>query len=264
MTHLSPCSFAGPGRRLFLCLALACTSPVTVMARADPINLSVTYYTLTSGDPDTQGVVDGPVSNEVQAHLGPDGLPVLNTTAFGCTSNCYTAKTIHDVNGSGELTYWSPGLNSHVIPTGSGTATLPYAATDLFPPNGTGHNDSNNFQTAVFSTLLHVPITEAITFTAAADDDAFVFLDGTLVCDIGGVHTAVPGDCSSDPLSAGNHSLEIFYADLHSTQAVLDFSIDTAGITQGVTPEPPSALLLASALLGLGALRLRQKDVRST
>jgi hypothetical protein len=59
-------------------------------------------------------------------------------------------------------------------------------------------------------------------------------------------------------LGAGNHSLQLFYDDLNTTGAELDFTVNTQNVstappppTNGV-PEPASLALAAAALLVAG------------
>lgn len=241
-------------------VALAIT-PAAV--RADVITMSATYYTIAERDQDMNHLASGAFNNEVQSSLGADGLPILNTATYGCTTGCFTATPLPaDLTASGEITWWSPSLNdggsggaSDVTETGTGTVTLPYDNTSFFPPNGTGSNDSSGFQAAVFQTTLDVPTEETISFNVGADDVAFVYLDGSIVCDLGGVHGDTAGTCTSATLSAGDHSLELFYADLHTVAAALTFSVTTSGITGSPTPEPGTMLLMGAALVCFGSIR---------
>ncbi len=239
------------------------------------VTLSVTYFTIAEHDQDMQDVINGPFSNEVQNTLGPHGLPILNTPAYGCVSNCLVNTTIYpfprDLSSSGEITWWSPSLNiggpggtSDVVQTSTAQVTLPFSNRFFYPPNGSGPNDLNGFQSAIFSGTLNVPTSEPLTFSIGEDDVAFVYVDGTIACNLGGARGYVLGSCTTpNTLSAGSHTLQIFYSDLFATNAGLTFSVTTAGVTgtPGIsatpappttTPAPPTILLAMVALVGLG------------
>lgn len=221
--------------------------------------LSVTYYEVSNTDPSYGTLCCGTYDNEVLNTLGPNGLPQLNSGYSG------TMPSIQDVY-NGQLTWWSPSLNSHVTETGTGSVTLPIDHTvNFFPPNGTGTNDSGGGLTAVYSGTIDVPTTEKISFSIGADDSAFAYLDGQVVCDLGGVHAFANGTCSSPfDITAGTHSLELFYDDMDPSQAGLYFSITTAGVTSsggGGVPEPDTLALLGAGLLALG-FGLNRRRVR--
>jgi hypothetical protein len=252
-------------RNLIKPMAVAAMVLAPFAASAGTITMSVTYYEIAETDQDMGHLARGVFTNEVQSTLGPDGLPILNTATYGCVSGCFTNTPFPaDLTASGEITWWSPSLNkggsggvSDVIQTGTGTITLPYNNVNFYPPNGTGTNDANGFQSAVFSTVLNVPSTESISFNVGADDAAFVYLDGKVVCQLGGVHANAPGICTSSTLTAGSHTLQLFYSDLAQINAELTFAVTTAGVTgsptpPAVTPVPPSILLTMAGLVCIG------------
>jgi fibro-slime domain-containing protein len=249
--------------RIFSSLAIMATlSPLA--AFAGTITMSATYYTIAETDQDENDLAGGVFDNEVQNSLGPNGLPVLNTSTYGCTSNCFTNMPFPaDLTAGGEITWWSPSLNkggaggtSDVVQTGTGMITVPYNNQNFFPPNGTGTDDANGFQAAVFSATLHVPLSESISFNVGADDVAFVYLDGSIVCDLGGVHPNAAGTCTSSTLAPGDHTLDLYYADLHQVAASLTFDVLTGNVT--TTPEPGCLALLAAGFGGLSLLWRRR------
>jgi PEP-CTERM motif len=238
--------------KMFMGAALFVLAPLSI-AHADSLNIN--YYTIASADPDANNLTGGVFNNEVQMLLGPNGLPVLNTPAYGCTSNCYNpAGAPTDVLADGEITYWSPANNSNVTETSTGVVTLPFnVSSNFFPPNGTGSGDggSNGYQAAELFGNLVVPngTSEDISFNIGADDMAFAYLDGQVVCDLGGVHGSTAGTCTTTLIGAGTHSLEVFFVDINQVQSGLTFGINTSDITTTPTSTPePSSL----ALLGLG------------
>ncbi|MBS0379573.1 MAG: PEP-CTERM sorting domain-containing protein [Proteobacteria bacterium] len=244
--------------------ALGAPSP----ARADD-SVTIQYFTISPSDPDADHLSFGTVDNEVQNQLGPDGLPVLNTAAFGCTSNCFSLPSgptnlVASGAGAGEITYWDPKLNPFVTLTSTATTTLPFDhPSNFFPPNGTGTCDGPcGYQAAEITGNIVVPTgqSDTISFTIGADDMAFAFLDGKVVCDLGGVHGSTAGTCVSPfAIGAGDHSLEVFFVDINQVQSGLTFTVNNTDVTvtppgggdgTGV-PEPASLSLFA---LGFGGL----------
>jgi hypothetical protein len=234
--------------RLFALILLAATG----LTQAQTMN--ITYYNISSSDPDANALCcSGPLP-EVTSTLGPHGLPMLLSG--------YGGVTPHDVNSFGELTYWSPAFNSHVTQTGTGVVTLPYANGAFYPPNGTGSYDGGvaGYSAAVLTGSLFAPTAESISFTIASDDNAFVYLDGTVVCNDGGVHGAGGVVCTSSIIGPGSHMLQVFYDDLNQVGAVLDFKVNTEGVTVQAVPEPETYALMLTGLAFLGLLARRRRQ----
>lgn len=225
-------------------------------AAADSVN--ITYYSIASSNPDANNLSFGTVNNEVQAILGPNNLPILNTAAYGCVSNCFSLPSGPsgvNLTAGGEITYWAPSLNPYVTQTGTGVLPLPInIPSNFFAPNGTGTSDGglNGFMAAKLSGVLNAGSTESISFTIGADDMAFAFLDGQKVCDLGGVHAVTSGTCTTQIISAGAHTLDVFFVDINTVQSGFLFGVNTKDVTTTPIPEPATFALLGIGLVGFG------------
>ncbi len=104
----------------------------------------------------------------------------------------------------------------------------------FFPINGemfgnSAGNDKNFHFTYELSTEFVYKADSGQSFTFNGDDDVWVFIDGKLVIDIGGVHSRVTQTVDLDRLSwlqdGRKYRLNFFFAERHRTQS--NFRIDT-------------------------------------
>ncbi len=221
-------------------------------AQAEPVgaSLSATYYEVlgSSGDPDFN--VYSTPNVALGSSLGPNGLPVA-TSPYG----------VHDIGPGGQITWWSPSLNSNVVETGTGTVSLPYGS-NMFAPNSTGTNDGTYFETAVFKGSFNLSTPSTVSFTLGSDDDSFIYVDGKLIGQNPGVHGVTNVEFTSGVLPAGPNSIEVFYDDRHQVGAYLSLALDSTGIIITPTPGPtPGAGVLGLTFLILAGAMTRMRGL---
>ncbi|HEV3263783.1 MAG TPA: PA14 domain-containing protein [Gemmataceae bacterium] len=212
------------------------------------------YFKIPFGHPDTgKGIDFTTVTGLVKSTLGPDGLPVVS--AFGAT---YAGPSgpITDVNGSGEILWWTAGQDG-VLFEKSQIDTLPLAFPAFYPDGQTG--DTPFYRSVHWTGTFSLPTSGTITIGLGSDDDAWVFIDGTLQVDNGGVHGVTFVPTVTSPLTAGGHTIDVFFADRHTTGSgiFLDASVSFQAPT--AVPEPSSTCLLLSAVVSLGTFLIRPR-----
>jgi fibro-slime domain-containing protein len=160
--------------------------------------------------------------------------------------------------------FWSPTLGTGISADPIGTRVDNASGLNLsFPSNfyATGEaavqHDVANFLavhwTASFSNAAPV------NFSLQADDHAFLYIDGVLVLDDGGIK----GISDTAPVTTlytltGNHTLDLFFADVHVVQSGINFSCDGCADPTSAVPEPATLVLFGTTLVGLGSVLRRR------
>jgi len=81
-----------------------------------------------------------------------------------------------------------------------------------------------------------LPTRRSIGFSLGSDDDSWVYVDGRLVVDNGGVKPIETAPYTVATLSPGSHRFDVFYADRHGSGASLELSL---GFDVAATSSPP-------------------------
>lgn len=182
-----------------------------------------------SAHPDFGGEISGLQRGLVQGELGADGNPVLGDgfeDGFIQSRESF-AEWYESVPGRNIPFYLSLSLEER-------GATFGFESHDFFPLDGQGFGDEEEERNFYFTFELHTRFryTGGEVFRFAGDDDLWVFINGRLAIDLGGVHDeqdeTIRLDAASQRLGIepGNeYALDFFHAERHVTES--NFQIET-------------------------------------
>lgn len=242
---------------LTLLTAVALTAPVS----AGVLTLSGTIYDKVGADPDFEDpCCSGVVTGLLSSTLAADGLPefIAANGSGDITSAASFDNWWVDNHGA---TAFSLDLNE----TGMGTGVYSYSNGAFFPIDGMLAGNEGRAHNYHFTLHLEGQTSfQALdSFTFTGDDDLWVYIDGKLALDLGGVHGAASKTISGQDLiddlglmADTLYDLDIFFAERHTSAS--NFNITTSfRIKEVETPQPAILGLLALGLLGLAGARRR-------
>jgi len=244
-----------------LAAALAVAGAIAAPASAQG-SLTGYYFVIPGNHVDVgHGIDGGVVSGLVEKLLGPNGLPVATTFAKNRTTG---SGNIEDINSTtGELQWWSVGgANGNGI-----VADAVPVKTDAVPINQpsnffpTGDTKNPPFRSVHWQGSFVAPANGLASFALSADDDAWLFVNGSLLIDNGGVKgiNQSPSLVGATDLVSGNtYNIDLFFADRYTVQSGIVFKSNVQ-----LFPIPEPMFFQMGSLVSLGGLGLFRMKKRN-
>jgi fibro-slime domain-containing protein len=227
---------SGRAGRGWIALASAGLLGAPVLAPAaerpppDEVSLDALVRDLRDSHPDFERG-SGSARGLVARVLGPDGTPSAvrfdGTPGFTSAESFY--QWFHDVEGVN-------AARSIPIALRRSGGTYIYQSDDFFPIDGELFGNQGRPHNYHFTLQLHSEFTyrPGQRFTFTGDDDVWVFIDGKLAIDLGGIHPPESATVHLDALGLSEgqvYPLDLFFAERHTIGS--SFRIETGIVLTG-------------------------------
>ncbi|HEY8880767.1 MAG TPA: fibro-slime domain-containing protein [Roseateles sp.] len=247
---------------------LAQAAGLTLTGTLRDFNAYNTVYNGVAGHVDFENPCCGMDFGIAASLLGPDGKPVFSGSPhWSVQSAASFYQWYHDdlsVNRTGSVSITLDDIGGGLYQFSSGNF-FPADGILLNQPSCCGHNYGF---TTEFHTTFGYSAANNDTFSFVGDDDVFVFINGQLAIDLGGVHGPAGGSVSLNAIAASyglvngnNYSLDVFQAERHTVGSnfTMTTSLQLVTTPPNGLPEPASLGLAAAGLLAAAAAARRRR-----